>query len=137
MNEGLIIRALLVAFGALILTRSIFALASRKLTEQVCVVWGFFAAVSIVAGLILHPDNWREYISIQGLVLVVIIIVCFTYGIFLLSERVSELSRKSSEMAMNISLLNAENEALGKRLEELESQINAGGKDDDKNSLRD
>ena len=119
------------------MTRSIFALASRKLTEQVCVVWGFFAAGSIVAGLILHPDNWREYISIQGLVLVVIIIVCFTYGIFLLSERVSELSRKSSEMAMNISLLNAENEALGKRLEELESQINAGGKDDDKNSLRD
>ena len=112
----------------MILTRSIFALASRRLTEQVCVVWGLFSVVSILAGIILHPDKWREYISVQGLVLVVIIITCFTFGIFLLSEKVSENSKKSSEMAMNISLLNMENEKLAKRLEELESQLNEDGR---------
>lgn len=119
MSDGLIIRALLIAFGAIVLTRAVFALANKRITETVGVGWGLFSAVFILSGIILHPDHWREYVSTKGLILVVIIIACFSYGLFLLSETVSENYRKSNEMAMQISLLNTENERLSKEVEEL------------------
>lgn len=120
---GLVVQILLIAAGAIILIVDVALLAKRKLSEPISVTWGFAAIIFILAGIFLRPNGWINYISPAGLIMLSILVVLALIGLFLASSRMSELIRKNTEMAMNISLLNQEIVELKKDIAENHKRI--------------
>ncbi len=124
MNQyGLVVQILLIAAGVIILVIDVALLAKRKLSEPISVTWGFAAIIFILAGISLRPNGWINYISPAGLIMLSILGVLALVGLFLASSRMSELIRKNTEMAMNISLLNQEIVELKKDIAENHKRI--------------
>jgi hypothetical protein len=120
---GLVVQILLVAAGVIILVIDVALLAKRKLSEPISVTWGFAAIIFILAGIFLRPNGWINYISPAGLIMLSILGVLALVGLFMASSRMSELIRKNTEMAMNISLLNQEIVELKKDIAENHRRI--------------
>ena len=120
---GLVVQILLISAGAIILIVDVALLAKRKLSEPISVTWGFAAIIFILAGIFLRPNGWINYISPAGLIMLSILVMLALIGLFLASSRMSELIRKNTEMAMNISLLNQEIVELKKDIAENHKRI--------------
>ena len=120
---GLVVQILLVAAGVIVLVIDVALLAKRKLSEPISVTWGFAAIIFILAGVFLRPNGWINYISPAGLIMLSILGVLALVGLFMASSRMSELIRKNTEMAMNISLLNQEIVELKKDIAENHRRI--------------
>lgn len=118
---GDFLRVFMVVVGIVLLLTTISSLAKRKMTEPVCLAWGVVSVVFILAGILLQPYEISRYISLTGLILIMIAGVVVLYGAFLVSTKLSELARKNHELAVQVSLLNHENCQMLKKLEELEA----------------
>ena len=109
----------MVVTGLFLLVITTTSLARRKMTESFCLAWGLISLILILAGIILRPAGWSRYLSNMGMVLALMIGFAIIYVAYFLSAKVSELSRKNQELAIQVSLLNQENERVLERLEEL------------------
>ena len=118
-----VLRIFMVVTGIVLMWTTISSLAKRKLTESVCLAWGLVAVVCILAGVLLRPYGVSKYISWTGVYLIMIIAVTVLAGAFFVSTKLSELARKNHELAVQVSLLNHENYAMLKRVEQLEEQL--------------
>lgn len=98
---------------------TINSLAHRKMTESFCLAWGLIAFILVLAGLFLRPTELRSFISPMGLVLVVMIGFCVVYVAYFMSTKVSELSRRNQELAIQVSLLSQENQRIVEQLEQM------------------
>lgn len=134
----------MIILGIYLLCMTVLSLAKRKMTEQFCLVWAVMAILMIVAGILLNPSQIERYISLRGLVLVLIIILGVIWGMWFVSIQVSILLRKNQELAMQTSLLNQDSEYmlkeiknLKRRLENLESELNTEGESDEESSVCD
>ncbi|MBQ6024408.1 MAG: DUF2304 domain-containing protein [Lachnospiraceae bacterium] len=125
MDYGLFLRVVLVLAGVLILLIDIILLAKRRLLEPISMVWGFAGIIFIVAGIVLHPNGWIKYMSEAGMALMIILGFCVVYGLFYASCHLSDIIRKQTEMAMNISLLNQEILELKRDIAEHDKEIDA------------
>ena len=103
----------------------IILLAKRRLLEPISMVWGFAGIIFIVAGIVLHPNGWIKYMSEAGMALMIILGFCVVYGLFYASCHLSDIIRKQTEMAMNISLLNQEILELKRDIAEHNKEIDA------------
>ena len=123
MDYGLFLQIVLIVAGVIILITDVLLLAKRKLAESISIVWGFGALVFIIAGIVLHPSGWINYMSKAGMSLMLLLGFCVVYGLFYASIRLSEIIRKQTEMAMDISLLNQEVVELKRELAEHEKKL--------------
>lgn len=132
MEPGLMLQIIMILTGAFLLCRTISSLARRKMTEPFCLSWGMIAVIIILAGCLLRPAGWNQYISYTGMVLLLLIGFCALYGAYFVSCRVSELMRKNNELAIQVSLLNEEREELEKKIEELAKKMESITIEDEK-----
>lgn len=123
MNPGMLLQIIMIVTGFLLFLITVISLAKRKMTESFCLAWGIVAIIVILAGILLRPAGWNQYISGTGLVLLLLIGFCFVYAAYFMSSRISELMRKNNEMAIQLSLLKQEKEELSKRLDELSEKM--------------
>lgn len=123
METGDILRIIMCCGGVVLLGITLSSLARKRMTEPFCLTWGIISVVLILAGILLRPTLWNRYISITGMFLVLLVGFAVIYIAFFLSTKVSELMRRSQELAMQVSLLNWEKEELWKKLEELSEQV--------------
>ena len=123
MDYGLVLQIIFIIVGIMILLIEITLLAKRKLSESISITWGFVAIVIIVSGIVLRPTGWINYMSEAGLILLLIVGFCVLYGLFLASCHISEIIRKQTEMAMDISLLNQEVVELKRNCAEKEKEL--------------
>lgn len=72
----MILRIFMIVLGIVLLGKTFASLAKRILTEHFGMLWGFFSVVLILAGILLSPTEWGSYISLRGLILVMITIFC-------------------------------------------------------------
>lgn len=119
MSQGNILQIIIIITGIFLLCVTTTSLARRKMTESFCITWGLISVMIILAGILLRPVGWSKYVSTLGMILVLIVIFCVIYVAYFLSAKVSELSRKNQELAIQVSLLNQENERILERIEEL------------------
>ena len=118
-----VLQIIIVATGITLLIVTINSLAHRKMTESFCLAWGLIALILVLAGFFLRPTEWSRYISLMGLVLVVMIGFCVVYVAYFMSTKVSELSRKNQELAILVSLLRQENQLVMEQLEQLTNAV--------------
>jgi hypothetical protein len=123
MSVGDILRLFMIVTGVVTMWATLSSLAKRKMTENVCLAWGFVSVICILAGILLRPYGISGYISKAGLVIVMIIAVSVLGAAFFVSTKLSELARRNHELAVQVSLLNHENYTMLERLERLEEQL--------------
>ncbi len=116
MKAELIFRLICMTAGIIALCMAVLALARRKMAETLCLVWGFFALLLILAGILLHPSGWALYLSGEGLILMVLGGVSLLAVAYFISVGVSELLRRMREAAIQISLLRLEESGERKEL---------------------
>lgn len=118
-TSGNVLQIIIIATGIFLLIVTINSLAHRKMTESFCLAWGLIAFILVLAGFFLRPTEWNSFISPMGLVLVVMIGFCVVYVAYFMSTKVSELSRRNQELAIQVSLLSQENQRIMEQLEQV------------------
>ena len=122
MQTGAILRIVMITAGVLIFMQTILSLAKRRLKEQFCLLWGVISLLLVLAGILLRPVTLSQYVSGTGMLLIIVAGGCVVCCLYFLSIQLSVLSRKNQELAMQVSLLNQENERILAELEELKKK---------------
>ena len=105
-------RFIMIAVGVVILIVTTLSLARKHLTESFSIAWGVAAVGAICAGIMLRPYEWNQYVSWNGLILILLGVVLLLAGAFYFSVRISQLSREVKELAIKVALLDRENTML-------------------------
>ena len=117
-NAG-ILRIILFVMGVALLVITVSSLAKRKINESFSLVWGIISVALIVMGIIISPVEWNDYISTGGLFLILVIMFSIVYAAYFTSIRISQLTRENTELAIQVSLLNQENQRILNRLKDM------------------
>ena len=122
MAVGDVLRLFVIVAGAYMFLKAILSLAKRKMTEPFCLAWAVLSALMILSGIILNPSQLDRYVSLRGLILIMIIVSGILWGLWFISTQVSSLKRRNQELAMQISLLNHDCEKMLRELEKLRNE---------------
>lgn len=117
--ESKIIGILLIIMGVLLLLWVFFAYAKRRLTENFGLLWAVLALAALVSGIVvILVSKPVKVLTVLGAAAFVILVLC----LFGLSQVVSVLTMKNQELAMQVSLLNQENESILREMLSLREQ---------------
>ena len=108
----MILRIVLTAVGLALLGFTVRCLARKSLTDSLSLFWGAISVLFILGGLLLAPLEWNRYVSVRGLILILLGGFVVIWGLYYLSIQLSYLIRKNQELAMQVSLLNQEHEKI-------------------------
>ncbi len=108
MIQEYFLQILLIAVGLLLFLHTLCSLARKKLTESISMFWCTMAILYVVAGILLVPFEWRQYITSGALMFTASGFLLLMVGMFYLSLQISSVVRKTQELAIQISLLNQE-----------------------------
>ena len=122
MAVGYVLRLFVIVAGVYMFLKAILSLAKRKMTEPFCLAWAVLSALMILSGIILNPSQLDRYVSLRGLILIMIIVSGILWGLWFISTQVSSLKRRNQELAMQISLLNHDCEKMLRELEKLRKE---------------
>ncbi len=112
MEIASIIKYGMIAVGAVAILASFWSHAVKKMTLDFAVAWGLLGAVLILVGAVPPLSAWIMKISgWTGLALFCVGTVCL-WGAFQITLQISRLHMRSQELAMQVSLLMAENQRL-------------------------
>lgn len=99
----------MIVLGVLIAMGSFLAYAKHRLTEYFGMIWGIVAVCLLAGGIVLLTV---EQAATALFVIAALLGVLLAAGLFGLSQVVSVLMMKNQELAMQVSLLNQENESI-------------------------
>lgn len=121
--EGMIIRAGIILAGAILMVSSFWMNAYKKITVNFAVIWEILGLMLVLIGSIPAFSQWTRLVS-SGTGLAFLCVG----GIFLFEEvrtsvLLSQLKMKNRELAMQVSLLNQENEYIMNELDALQKSV--------------
>ena len=119
MNTAAFIKTGLIITGIVIMTLTFFLHAVRKLTVNLAVVWEFLGLTAILTGAVPAFSGWCYLLARGTAVAMFTIGVLVLWGGYQLCILISSLSMKNQELAMQVSLLNQENEKILRELEKI------------------
>lgn len=114
-----ILQLVVIAAGILLLCMDFISFVYQKVTESIGMMWGIFAVILILTGAVPGLSGWTKVVPREAYGAVIVIGLSMILGCFFLSSHVSRLIRKNQELAMQVSLLNQENERILSELEAL------------------
>ncbi len=104
-----VLRLTLIILGIIFLIISLNAYVRQRLTEEMGLLWGGFALFLILLGVFVGFFSRADKpVIIAGVILLGLLLLV----VFFLSTAVSVLIMKNRELAMQVSLLNQENERI-------------------------
>ena len=104
-----IIRILMVGTGILFLVLAFWAYTRQKLNDSMALIWVFVSIALVITGAV---PAVSKHLSESLLIFMFIICLLLLFLLFKVSKAVSGLSMKNQELAMQVSLLNQENERI-------------------------
>ncbi|MCD8014044.1 MAG: DUF2304 domain-containing protein [Lachnospiraceae bacterium] len=117
------------AAGIFFLCLSFWEYVKKKLTEEAGLAWGLFAILLIVWAIWPGALSWCADLSPAGLAFLSITALFLAAVLFWQSMAVSKLIRKNQELAMQVSLLNQENEQILTELKMIPAKGGRGKRD--------
>ena len=108
-----IFRTLMVATGIVFLLWDFYSYAKQELNESMGLIWVFVSIALIVTGAVPALSG-----GVSEWLLICLFIICLLllFLLFKVTKAVSVLTMKNQELAMQVSLLNQENEKILHRL---------------------
>ena len=119
MSTAAFIKTGLIITGIVIMALTFFLHAVRKLTVNLAVVWEFLGLTAILTGAVPAFSGWCYLLARGTAVAMFTIGVLVLWGGYQLCIRISSLSMKNQELAMQVALLNQENEKILRELEKI------------------
>lgn len=120
MNTSIILRFVMVAIGVIYLIWDYIALIKKQMADILCIGWMVVCVIIILMGSVSPLSNWTALVSgMTGMALLLFMAVV-SYGLFRLCFWISDLFFRNRELAMQVALLNQENQDILKRIEQLE-----------------
>ena len=104
-----IVRILMVGTGILFLVLAFWAYTRQKLNDSMALIWAFVSIALVITGAV---PAVSKHLSESLLIFMFIICLLLLFLLFKVSKAVSVLSMKNQELAMQVSLLNQENERI-------------------------
>ena len=104
-----IIRILMVGTGILFLVLAFWAYTRQKINDSMALIWAFVSIALVITGAV---PAVSKHLSESLLIFMFIICLLLLFLLFKVSKAVSVLSMKNQELAMQVSLLNQENERI-------------------------
>ena len=106
-------RTLMVATGIVFLLWDFYSYARQKLNESMGLIWALVSIALIVTGAVPALSG-----AISEWLLICLFIICLLllFLLFKVTKAISVLTMKNQELAMQVSLLNQENEKILHRL---------------------
>ena len=104
-----IIRILMVGTGILFLVLAFWAYTRQRLNDSMALIWVFVSIALVITGAV---PAVSKHLSESLLIFMFIICLLLLFLLFKVSKAVSVLSMKNQELAMQVSLLNQENERI-------------------------
>ena len=126
---SIILKVVVIVVGVLLLTDAVFSLAKRRMTETFCLMWGLVSIITIIGGCIIRPSRLSSFMSPISFVLILMIFFLLIYIALVFSHTISDLMRKNTELAIQVSLLMHEKEEMKKQLEKLDNAETSDAKD--------
>ena len=121
-----IIRILMVGTGILFLVLAFWAYTRQKLNDSMALIWAFVSIALVITGAV---PAVSKHLSESLLIFMFIICLLLLFLLFKVSKAVSVLSMKNQELAMQVSLLNQENERILHKLGILTDEKKASVRD--------
>lgn len=121
-STAIIAKTGMIVSGVIIMVISFVLHAKRKLTVNLAVVWEFLGLALILTGAVPVFSSWCHLLAKGTVTAMFIIGVLILWGAYSLCILISDLSMKNQELAMQVSLLNQENELLIKEVKKLKDE---------------
>lgn len=99
----------MVGTGILFLVLAFWAYTRQKLNDSMALIWAFVSIALVITGAV---PAVSKHLSESLLIFMFIICLLLLFLLFKVSKAVSVLSMKNQELAMQVSLLNQENERI-------------------------
>lgn len=119
LSTAVIMKIGLIIVGVMIMIMSFVFHAKRKLTVNLAVVWEFLGVALILIGAVPVFSSWCHLLAKGTVIAMFVIGALALWGSYILCILLSNLSMKNQELAMQVSLLNQENELMLKEIEKL------------------
>ena len=103
------VRILMVGTGILFLILAFWAYTKQKLNDSMALIWAFVSIALVITGAV---PAVSKHLSESLLIFRFIICLLLLFLLFKVSKAVSVLTMKNQELAMQVSLLNQENERI-------------------------
>ena len=103
------VRIGLVLEGIIFLIMDLRNYVRQRLTETTAILWALVSVILIITGAVPFPEKYT-YDTMLWLLMGVCLLLLFL--LFEVSRMISTLSMKNQELAMQVSLLNQENERI-------------------------
>lgn len=117
MNSGDLLTGIMILGGVIVFFMTVVSLSRRKMTEVFSLAWFFFSILLVAGGFLLTPTGIRNYVSVNGLLLAVILGTLVILAAFWVTLMISRLERQNRELAMQLAVLQAAQKSLEKELE--------------------
>ena len=119
LSTAVIMKIGLIIVGVMIMIMSFVFHAKRKLTVNLAVVWEFLGFALILIGAVPVFSSWCHLLARGTVIAMFVVGALALWGSYILCILISNLSMKTQELAMQVSLLNQENELMLKEIEKL------------------
>lgn len=109
----------LVGIAILIFVAAFFRYAKKKMSDAFMMIWFLISMVLLIVGIVLIAKGYSS-----AMVVAVVAVSCalLLIVIFITSSMVSELMMKVRELAMQVALLNQENDSMLQQINKLKEQ---------------
>jgi hypothetical protein len=100
----MVIRAVIAVMGAGVCVFDFIAYSRQKLIEKYAFLWALAGVALLLTAVVPVLSGWKILFGLLFLVLL--------FMLYAMSRSISDLTRKNQELAMQVSLLNNENEQM-------------------------
>ena len=119
MSTATIVKFCVVPVGIGIMAITFVLHAEKKLTVNLAVTWELLGIAAILSGAVPKFSGWSSRLSFGSLVVLLITAFLVLWGVYQMTIQISSLIMKNQELAIQVSLLNQENERILQELENL------------------
>ncbi|MBO5458986.1 MAG: DUF2304 domain-containing protein [Lachnospira sp.] len=108
----LTLRIIMVVIGILVVVFDFIAYSHKKVTDNIGLGWLAVAAAIILCSVVPGISSWSEVLCAKEYMVFLIFFIILLIAFYKLSMLVSQLLKRNQELAMQVSLLNQENEQI-------------------------
>ncbi len=122
------LRVAVAIIGIILTIADFFAYCKKRLNESNAFAGGVFGIVLIICSVIPALSGWSSALASKTTIFYVLMGAVVLWMLFTMSVNISKLTSKNQELAMQVSLLNYENERVLRMIQEISEEK----KEDDK-----
>lgn len=112
MQAEILFRVGAVVAGVFLLALAFISLVKKQMTEGIALGWAIGAVIAILLGAVPAFSEWSRRLSMASIAALLLFAVFVVGYMFKISSDLSRLKMKNQELAMQVSLLNQENERI-------------------------